>query len=233
MRRKFGTVLVVAGAALLLWAGVVWVWQDPFTALYTRWEQHRLAQSYAREVAAYHPQVARGASLAAVRGQLRREAHAFRRSVHVGMPIGRIHVPRMHLNMIVINGTDESSLMKGPGRDTSTYMPGEGRLVYIAGHRTTYLAPFSHIDSLRPGDRVTLDMPYATFVYSVMGHRIVAANDVAMLKSHGHEQLDLQACHPRFFATHRYIAIAKLVSVKMRGAATPVSPTALAEAAQT
>ena len=110
-------------------------------------------------------------------------------------------------------------------------MPGEGQLVYVAGHRTTYSAPFSHIDRLRKGDLVTLRMPYATLVYSVTGHRIVGADELSVLKSHGHEVLALQACHPRFFATHRYIAYAKLVSVQMRGAA-GVSATALGAAAQ-
>jgi LPXTG-site transpeptidase (sortase) family protein len=86
-------------------------------------------------------------------------------------------------------------------------------LIYIAGHRTTYLAPFAHIDSLRRGDSVTLELPYATFVYQITGHVIVPADDVARLKSRGYEQVALQACHPRFFATHRYIAYARPVRV--------------------
>ena len=89
-------------------------------------------------------------------------------------------------------------------------MPGEGELVYVAGHRTTYLAPFAHIDNLRPGDRVTFELPYATFDYEITGHRVVTADDLAVLRSHHHEILALQACHPRFFATHRWIAYAKL-----------------------
>ena len=92
-------------------------------------------------------------------------------------------------------------------------MPGEGRLVYIAGHRTTFLAPFSHIERLRGGDSVTLRMPYATFVYRIGRHRIVAADDLSVLRSPRHELLELQACHPRFFATHRYIAYALPVKV--------------------
>ena len=134
--------------------------------------------------------------------------------------------------MILVNGTDHDTLKKGPGRDLRTFMPGENRLVYIAGHRTTYLAPFSHIDSLRTGDHVTLSMPYGTFVYSVTGHRVVVADDLSVLRTHHHEQLELQACHPRFFATHRYIAYAKLVSVRMRGASASIPGAALAAAAR-
>src|SRR5437667_1276729 len=120
--------------------------------------------------------------------------------------------------MILVNGTDEATLQKGPGRDLRTYMPGQGQLVYIAGHRTTYLAPFSHIDSLRPGDRITLEVPYGTFIYTMTNHRIVAATAPSVLRSPPHELLELQACHPRLFPSHRYIAYAKLIRVEPHGA---------------
>src|SRR5204862_900049 len=148
-----------------------------------------------------------------------REAKSYRVSSTRGEVIGRLRVPRMGVNMILVNGTDHETLKKGPGRDLRTFMPGENRLVYIAGHRTTYLAPFSHIDKLRVGDKVTITVPYGAFVYSVTGHRIVPADDHSVLRSPRHEQLELQACHPRFFATHRYIAYARLVRVEPRGAA--------------
>jgi sortase A len=132
----------------------------------------------------------------------------------------------MGVNMIFVNGTDHETLKKGPGRDLRTFMPGENRLVYIAGHRTTYLAPFSHIDSLRPGDRVVLEVPYGTFIYAVTRHRIVVSTNLSVLQSPRHEVLELQACHPRFFASHRYIAYAKLIRVEPRGA-TPYEPPAI------
>jgi sortase A len=115
--------------------------------------------------------------------------------------------------MVVVTGTNESSLEKGPGWYTGTKLPGEGQLIYIAGHRTTYLAPFANIDQLKFGDPITLEMPYGTFLYRVTSHVIVPSNDVARLKSRGYEQIALQACHPRFFATHRYIVYARPVQV--------------------
>jgi sortase A len=154
----------------------------------------------------------------------RAEAHAiqsaaarFRRTAGVGQPIGRIVIPRLGLNMILVNGTDEASLERGPGRYLHSYMPGQNRLVYVAGHRTTYLAPFSHIDAIRPGDRITLEMPYGTFTYRAARHVIVPATDLAVLRSPKHEVLALQACNPRFFATQRYIVYARLVSADVRG----------------
>ncbi len=183
MRRRIrllGTVLVVAGALTLVWALVVWQWQDPFTALYTKWRQHQLTGQYEKRVEAFRAPIAH-ASVAAERRSIAREARRYRLESKRGAPIGRIRVPRMGVNMILVNGTDHDTLKKGPGRDLRTFMPGENRLVYIAGHRTTYLAPFSHIDSLRTGDRVTLEVPYGTFIYSVTRHRIVKSTDLARL----------------------------------------------------
>jgi sortase A len=217
--RITGTVLAVAGALMLIWVVIVWRWQDPFTALYTHWKQHQLAASYNRRFAAYapSPRIRSETSLAAQMRVVAQEARRYRQESKRGQAIGRIIVHRLGLNMVLVNGTDDSTLKKGPGRDLRTYMPGEGQLIYIAGHRTTYLAPFAHIDALRPGDLVTLEVPYGTFRYRVFRHRIVPSDDLAVLRSHGREIVALQACHPRFFATHRYIAYGRLMRVEPRG----------------
>jgi sortase A len=215
--RIAGTALMVAGLLTLVWAGVVWRWQDPFTALYTHWQQHRLSSSLERQFAAYRPVRIDRSDLAAERRTIALDARRYRGRTHEGEAIGRIVVGRLGLNMVLVNGTDHDALTKGPGRDLRTFMPGEDRLVYVAGHRTTYLAPFSHIDAVRPGDAITLELPYATFHYRATRHRIVVASDLSVLRSPNHELLELQACHPRFFATHRYIVYARLVSVSPRG----------------
>ncbi len=219
MRRALritGTTTAVIGVLVLIWAFVVWQWQDPFTALYTLWKQHQLAGQYAKRAAAFRRHDL-SSSLAAERRDIAFEAERYRLETHAGEAIGKIIVPRMGINMILVDGTDHGSLMKGPGRDLRTYMPGENRLVYIAGHRTTYLAPFSHIDLMRKNDKITLIVPYGTFVYRVNGDRIVPANDLKVLHSPRHELLILQACHPRFFATNRFLVYARLVHVDPRG----------------
>jgi sortase A len=212
-----GTLLAVAGALTLLWALLVWQWQDPFTALYTKWKQHQLASQYDKRTKLFTTTIS-GPTVAAERASIAREAKRYRLNSKRGQVIGRLRVPRMGVNMLLVNGTDHDTLKKGPGRDGRTFMPGENRLVYIAGHRTTYLAPFSHIDRLRTGDRVTIEVPYGTFIYAVTRHRIVKSTDLSVLRSPRHELVELQACHPRFFASHRYIAYAKLLRVEPRGA---------------
>jgi sortase A len=212
--RVLSRILIGVGVLLLAWVILVWQWQDPFTALYTHWQQDKLAHALDKEFAAFTPQ--RTAAGIAERDAIGAEAARFRSNTHAGEAIGRIVIGRIGLRMVLVDGTNESSLEKGPGRDLRSYMPGQQRLVYIAGHRTTYLAPFSHINDIRPGDYIRLEMPYATFTYRATGHRIVPADDMNVLRSPTHELLELQACHPRFFATHRYIVYAKLVTVTPR-----------------
>jgi sortase A len=226
--RIFGTLLVVAGSLMLIWAVLVWQWQDPFTALYTHWKQRELRSQYSQRAKSFEASIS-GATLAAERRSIARAAKRYRLTSKRGEAIGRIRVPRMGVNMIVVNGTDHGSLKKGPGRDQRTFMPGEQRLVYIAGHRTTYGAPFSDITSLRKGDRVTLEVPYATFVYSVTHHKIVKSTDLSVLRSPKHDLVELQACHPRFFASHRYIAYGRLIRIEPRGR-DPIDVTASAQA---
>jgi sortase A len=226
--RVLGTLLIGCGIALLLWTGIVWRWQDPFTALYTASQQHRLAAGLDKRLAAYSPPagLSEGSNwIAREKRLVALEARRYRRSLKTGEPLGRLKVPRLHLSIIVVVGTDHDSLTKGPGWYTGTFLPGEGQLIYIAGHRTTYLAPFAEIQALRPGDTATLELPYGTFLYRIAGHAIVPARDVSRLRSHGREVLALQACHPRFFATHRYIAYARPVRVLPRGGRPyPVGP---------
>jgi sortase A len=215
--RILSTLLIAGGVLVLAWTVLVWRWQDPVTALYTHWQQHKLAERLDRLEASYRPAPPKR-DLAAERLALGRAADAFRQRAHAGEAIGRIVIGRIGLKMVLVEGTDHESLKKGPGRDPRTYMPGENRLVYIAGHRTTYLAPFSHIDDIRPGDVIRLEMPYGTFVYRMTRHRIVRANNLSVLRSPKHELLELQACHPRFFASHRYIVYARLARVEpLRG----------------
>jgi sortase A len=228
--RRLGTLLLVGGLAAVLWTLTVWIWQDPVTGLYTWYQQRKLSSSLEQQFADPLNRLdLHGAGVSSVAAEERAIAAAaarYRRTAHAGQAIGRIVVPRLGIHMVLVNGTDHESLKKGPGRDARTFMPGQGQLVYVAGHRTTYLAPFSHIERLRRGDRIKLEMPYATVVYAVTRHRIVADDDLSVLRSHGREQVELQACHPRFFATHRYIVYGRPLRVLPRGGRpfTPKTP---------
>ena len=216
--RIIGALLIAAGVLVGVWVILVWQWQDPFTALYTHFEQQHLARAYQRRVAAYRPKVAVAhANLVELERTVAAEARAYYRSLPECDPVGRLQIGRIGLNMVVVEGTDHDTLKKGPGHYPGSGLPGGGRLIYIAGHRTTYLAPFADIDKIRVGDYVTFALPYGTFTYRVFRHYVVPSDQLSVLEDRGREVLRLQACHPRFFATHRYLVDAKLVSVAPRG----------------
>jgi sortase A len=214
LTRTIGTLMIIAGIGTLAWAFAVWRWEDPFTSVYTAYEQRGLSSGLDKRFASYTP-AEQNAPLG--RAELAAEARQYRRESQTGVGIGRIEVPRLGLKMVLVYGTDHESLKRGPGLDPRTFFPGQNRLVYVAGHRTTYAAPFSKIDSLRRGDAIRVEMPYGTFIYTVTGSRVVGANDVSVLRSKRHEQIALQACHPRFFASHRWITYGRLTKVDPPG----------------
>ena len=178
--------------------------RGPLTALYTWHRQHELS----RELSIRGADVDTGTRTTG-RRSIAAAARRYRLASHDGEAMARISIPRIGLDAVVVEGTTEADLEQGPGFYAGDFLPGEGQLVYVAGHRTTYSAPFSHLDRLRPGNAVTLALPYGTFTYAVTDHRIVTANDIAVLRSHHHEELILQTCHPRFSATHRYLVFAR------------------------
>jgi sortase A len=220
--RALSTVLIVTGALLIADAGVTLAWQEPLSALYARVTQNRLGGDLKRlEAQPLSPQDRR--MLSRVGHDERRRiavlARSLRRTVEEGQALGRIQIPRIKANYVVVQGTQASSLRKGPGHYPSTSMPGLPGTVAIAGHRTTYLAPFRHVDQLKAGDRITLTMPYGKFTYTVEKTQIVKPTALWVTKAVGHDRLVLSACHPLYSASHRIIVFARLVDTQARGPA--------------
>jgi sortase A len=222
VRRKLGVAVLVLGLAVIGWVGVVMVWGDPFTSLYTAHEQQVLRGQLAKERRTW----ARPAAPALLASQttktvntavlLRRRAAVYGRSLHDGAAMGRILIPRIGLKMIVVEGTTEGDLAKGPGHynaesGVATALPGAGGVIGIAGHRTTFLQPFRHVDELKAGDFVYLEMPYGTFRYKIYYQKIVGSHDWSILNARPYEKLVLSACHPLYSATHRIVTYARLV----------------------
>jgi sortase A len=218
VRRILGTAIAVLGVLVLVWVVVVWRWQDPFTAFETYLSQRHLRTEYAQRSQVFRqtlPPVTGSPTTTLI--EERRDAAKYRSTLQPGDPVGRLKIGRLGLSIYVVQGTDDADLKRGPGHYLQSRLPGQGGLIYIAGHRTTYLAPFAHINDIKAGDYITLTVPYGTFTYRAFRHYIVPSNDLAVLHDTGREILRLQACHPRFFATHRYIVDANLVSVRTNG----------------
>ncbi len=109
----------------------------------------------------------------------------------------------------MVEGTDPGELRSGPGHYPGTALPGAGTTVAIAGHRTTYGAPFRRLDDLERGDVITVRMPYGRVVYRVERTRIVDPDATWVTRPAGREQLVLTACHPLYSAEQRIVVFAR------------------------
>jgi sortase A len=207
-------VLIISGLLLLVDAGVTLLWQEPLTALVgaiKRGEIDKRLLSYGTAPLSAVEQQA----LRSIRARTRRIAYLARRELHelaTGDAVGRLVISRIGASYLVVQGTGEASLEKGPGHYPSTALPGLGQTVAIAGHRTTYLAPFRHIDALRPGDLIVLEMPYGHFVYTVQYHRIVSPRAWWITRNVGYDRLVLSACNPLYSAAQRIVVFARLTA---------------------
>ena len=193
---------------MLAWVSVTLVWGEPYTAIKASRAQGALKHELARQDAAWTVR-----KRARPTATLSERAVAFRREVEQGDALGRIAIPRLGLRTVVVEGTDHDDLARGPGHYPTTPLPGLGGTVAIAGHRTTYLQPFRHIDELRAGDRIELTMPYGTFRYIVYARAIVDDRDWSIVRRRSFEQIVLTACHPLYSASQRIVVYARLRSV--------------------
>jgi sortase A len=169
------SVLIVSGLLLLIDAGLTVTWQEPMSALYARLQQDSLSgQLDDLRDAELTPVEQRALSaLPDEESRLAFAARALDRRAREGQPVGRILIPKIGLSKVVVDGTKTASLRKGPGRYPRTPLPGAPGTTAIAGHRTTYGAPFRRVDRLRRGDVISVEMPYGTFDYRVERLRIV------------------------------------------------------------
>ncbi|NPV60351.1 MAG: class E sortase [Actinobacteria bacterium] len=134
--------------------------------------------------------------------------------VTVGDGIARIIAPRIGLDAIVVElwGLDDAeNLKRGPGHIPGTAYPGQPGNCVISGHRTTYGAPFRHIEQLTAGERITLLTASGRYVYEAYEQRIVKPSDLTVLEQGEEPKLTLTACHPWYSAAERIVVIARLV----------------------
>jgi sortase A len=186
--RFVASVMMVSGTLLIADAVVTLLWQEPISAYVADQHQGALKKAFfdpPRRVVRRHP--------------LKGDA------------IAQIRIPSIGVSDYVVEGTDVDSLRKGPGHYPETPLPGAPGTTAIAGHRTTYGAPFRHIDEVKRGQPITIDMPDGRFVYRVEQTKIVDDQDLSVLDRVGYERLVLSACHPLYSAAQRIIVFARFV----------------------
>jgi sortase A len=219
--RDISSVLIISGVLLVADAAVTLLWQEPITAVIAKIKEGGVNKKFlSYSTAPLTPFDRHAVANLTTMGQriaflARQEA----RQVGTGDAIGKIDISKIHADYNIIQGTDTSSLEIGAGHYPSTALPGLGQTVAIAGHRTTYLAPFRHIDALKPGDKIVVTMRYARFTYVVQYHQIVKPTALWVTNNKGYDRLVLSACNPLYSAAQRIIVFARLQETEPLAAA--------------
>jgi sortase A len=219
--RDISSVLIIAGVLLLVDGGVTLLWQEPVTAAIAMIRRDHVDKQFLSYKTAPLTKIQTQA-LKTIRTPGQKISYLARTDlarIKNGDAIGQIHIPRIGHTYNMIQGTDTSDLESGPGHYPHTALPGLGQTVGVAGHRTTYLAPFRFINQLRTGDKIIVTMPYGVFTYVVQYHKIVLPTDVQVVDNVGYDRLVLSACNPIYSASQRWIVFAKLASVTPTGPA--------------
>jgi sortase A len=128
----------------------------------------------------------------------------------LGAPVARIQIPAIGVDEIVIEGVTLDHLKRGPGHFPETPLPGQAGNAAIAGHRTTWGAPFHRVDELVDGDEIIVETLQGEFRYEVSGTQIVKPHQVEVLDDFGDARLTLTACHPKYSARERIVVTALL-----------------------
>jgi sortase A len=194
-RRKKGRFLVIAGVSLIL-AGLLTVAGIYGYIYYTNRRAHSAQQALFRQWD-------------------ERAVPSGSTDFSVGDGIARIMASRIGLDAIVVelSGLDDSeNLKRGPGHIPGTAYPGQPGNMVVSGHRTTYGAPFRHIEQLQSGDEIVVMTGDNLYTYTVYDQRIVAPTDLTVLEQGGEPKLTLTACHPWYSAAQRIVVIARLTS---------------------
>jgi len=218
LARIASVALVTAGVVLLADAAATVIWKEPLSAVYAEVRQNQAAGELdtVSDEFLQDPRVA-DVTASATDSARRAEklADLFAKRLEEGKPIGRIEIPSIDADYVVVEGTAEADLERGPGHYPVAGQPGQGRTVAIAGHRTTYGAPFNEIDKIDAGDPIVLEMPYGKFTYEVTDTRIVDPDQTGIVDDVGHERLVLTSCHPLYSAAQRYAVIADLKRIDL------------------
>ena len=131
--------------------------------------------------------------------------------------VGRLTILSANINHYVVFGATNKKLEYGPGYILGTSLPGTGGNFAIAGHRTTYGAPFGNLDRVQVGETIIFQTNTNQYKYKIIEVKIVSPEDNYVLENYGDDRITLTTCHPKFSAKQRLIVIGQLEKVEVFG----------------
>lgn len=208
--RQIGILLMIAGAAFLLWLPSTWLW-----GYYERWG---LRDDFDQELVASLS--TNQALLDRLGGEadwekIKQLAIASRNQLSSEQVIALLEIPKIGVNAVVVEGTGDGSLRKGVGHLEETKLPGMEDNFAIAGDRVLWGGPFLNLDDLAPGDPITLKTTYAEFSYVVTSSTITDPEDTTVLGGRGKDEITMITCDPPWSTSHRLIVKGELVDAKL------------------
>ena len=238
-----GRIFITVGVLILLFAGFQ-LWG---TAIEESSHQSELGSDLVkRDPGASKPDSADPGTVAASLATVDRAAGPTTAAPAEGEAVGVIRIPKIGAEKFIVEGTTKTDLKKGPGHYIGTPLPGQAGNAAIAGHRTTYGAPFNRIDELVPGDQVEIYTSQGRFIYKVLpppdgvgiergpGWYTVRPSESSVLDNTEENRLTLTACHPKYSASQRIVVTAALVADPAPTAVTTtLAPTSGAKPAPT
>ena len=131
--------------------------------------------------------------------------------------VGRLTILSANINHYVVFGATNKKLEYGPGYILGTSLPGSGGNFAIAGHRTTYGAPFGNLDRVQVGETIIFQTNTNQYKYQVIDVKIISPEDNYVLENYGDDRITLTTCHPKFSAKQRLVVIGQLEKVEVFG----------------
>jgi sortase A len=201
-------VLILLFVAYQLWG----------TGLKEAASQHALKHQFETSLARQHRSAATHPSTGSAQSQPQPDAPP---PPPAGQAVGILKIPAIDLEKVVVQGVGEDDLQQGPGHYPETPLPGQAGNAAIAGHRTTYGAPFFRLNELVSGDDILITTSQGAFRYVVQQSMVVDPNDSAVVGPTPGNHLTLTTCTPPYSAAQRLVVVAALA-----GPANPASPPA-------
>jgi len=201
--KKLSLLLILVGVGIIMYVPATWLWS---------WYDRRgLDNDFDHKTV---PTVPFGDVSEAEK--LKQLALEFRKELKPEETIARLEIPKIGINAIVVEGTQEGSLRKGPGHVENTPIPGMQLNVSIAGDRVLYGGPFLNLDELENGDEVHLTTTYGIFDYVISSKSFTTPEDVTVLDFGKQEAITLITCDPPWDTARRMVLKGNATSAKLK-----------------